>query len=352
MFIVFVPFALLTAEPKLGRYADGTPYRIDADGNEIVDQLAQLEVEKRDAEFRIQALERDLEVKELALAEVQDNEELSSSDTTRKDNVTSARVTSARPSGTPPEPHLYKDDRQGQLSQKELSQLRLDLAKSESMRKELLKTMAELKKEKQQYQKLLNTNNRAISNLRDSRDVEQQKLKDQLEERNKEQARVALLEDKLKKEQLKNATLAKKIGELNKPKEEVIGSFNLDLGNNARARYDTAVHQQPKRSYPSYTAPIENVDRSLLSQAKRYVTEIEGAIAVRDRLFKEYNDKKNRVVSFTPRGLQLSNGESYALLKRRLHRVNTTRELTQIMRGLRAIQTLLNDDIALVRRLM
>ena len=64
----------LNAGPSVGRYADGTPYRIDAEGNEIVDQLAELELEKQNSQFRIQALEKDLEEKEIALQQRRSNQ--------------------------------------------------------------------------------------------------------------------------------------------------------------------------------------------------------------------------------------------------------------------------------------
>jgi hypothetical protein len=89
----------------------------------------------------------------------------------------------------------------------------------------------------------------------------------------------------------------------------------------------------------------------MMAQAQRYISEIEGAVALRDRLYAEYNKKPGKVVSFKPRDLKATNGESFKSLRARVHRVTTQGDLTRAMGGLRSVLSLVRDDIALVQRL-
>ena len=70
-FVVVVSFpVLLSAQDTRGRLPDGRAYRTDAEGNEIVDYIAELEVLNEALNRRIQGLEGELEQKRAALERV------------------------------------------------------------------------------------------------------------------------------------------------------------------------------------------------------------------------------------------------------------------------------------------
>jgi hypothetical protein len=357
IFLILALTAPLSAESKVGRYADGTPYRIDADGSEIVDQLAELELEKQNAHFRIQALEKDLEEKENAL-----------------ENRRSSQ----------PEPRLYVAEEDRKRTE-ELAHLKQELKTAESKRLNLQNKLTEfekgkeseevliantrkkeqeievLKKQLSSYREELEKNKEVIKgHEKQSRvlgaELEKtgQELMETKESVKSEQQRILeeqqkamyALQKKLERAKFENELLSEKVKDQRNPRAESLEVYNADLS--PRARYDFA---PSVRSVRPNVEPKPKLDQGMMAQAQRYIAEIEGGMALRDRLFSEYNKKPGRVVSFKPRDLKATSGESFASLRARVHRVTTQGELTRAMGGLRSVLSLVRDDIALVQRL-
>lgn len=357
IFLALVLTPPLSADPTVGRYADGTPYRIDADGNEIVDQLAELELEKQNAQFRIQALEKDLEEKENALRNL--------------------------PS-TQPEPHLYAVG-EGAKVTNELVQLKQELEAAESDRINLQNKLKKLERQKESEEVLVaNTRkkekeiqalNMQLSSYRE--ELEKNKgviqgyekrsmvLGAELEKTGQEliktkesiksqqqrileeqQKAMYALQKKLERAKFENELLSEKVKDQRIPRIEFVEVSKEDFA--PRARYSFESHG---RAVPPYVEPKPKLDQAMLAQAQRSIAEIEGATALRDRLFSEYNKKPERVVSFKPRDLKAASGESFASLRARVHRVANQGDLTRAMGGLRSVLSLVRDDIALVQRL-
>jgi hypothetical protein len=59
-----------SASSELGKLPDGRAYRVDAEGNQLVDHIAELEVEKADLAKQVEALSNDIEHKEKLLEQV------------------------------------------------------------------------------------------------------------------------------------------------------------------------------------------------------------------------------------------------------------------------------------------
>jgi hypothetical protein len=347
----------LSAEPKVGRYADGTPYRIDNDGNEIVDQLAELELEKQNAQFRIQALERDLEEKENALQNGHSNQ---------------------------PEPKLYGAE-EDEKRVTELAKLKQELRAAESEKQDLKNKLTRIEKGKESEEILLATSERKEKEIRALKDQlasyeqELEKSREALKGHEKrsillgaelektgqeltrtkesvkteqqrmleeQQKAMYALKKKLERAKFENELLAEKVKNQTNPRIGSNEAYNGEIS--PRARYDFA---SSARSVKPKIESKPKLDPGMVAQAQRYITEIEGAVALRDRLFSEYNNKPGKVVSFRPRDLKATTGESFANLRARVHRVTTQGELTRAMGGLRSVLSLVRDDIALVQRL-
>lgn len=347
----------LSAEPKVGRYADGTPYRIDDDGNEIVDQLAELELEKQNAQFRIQALEKDLEEKEIALQNRRSNQ---------------------------PEPKLFVAE-ENERSEGELEQLKQELKTAESEKQHLKSKLNKFEQEKESEEVLIvstQKKEKEIQALKNQLASYEQELKEhkeaikghekqsrllgaELEKTGQElvktkesvkseqqrmleeqQKATYALQKKLERAKFENELLAEKIKNQTSQRAEPSEAYNGDFS--PRARYDFASVARPMK--PRIESKPK-LDSGMVAQAQRYISEIEAAVALRDRLFSEYNSKPGKVVSFKPRDLKATSGESFASLQSRVHRVTTQGDLTRAMGGLRSVLSLVRDDIALVQRL-
>jgi len=377
----------LNAGPSVGRYADGTPYRIDAEGNEIVDQLAELELEKQNSQFRIQALEKDLEEKEIALQQRRSNQpepqlygeektasaavsvaavaaaaETARNSTRLKKDLEAAesarlqlqRKLKALESETVPEQQFIANSRRKEL---EIGQLKDKLAlyskeleknkevikgqqrKSEVLNEELEKSKESVKGQQRKSEVL----GEEFEKSKESVKSEQQRILDQ------QQKVMYALQKNLERAKFENGVLSKKVQtqKILEAKQAQTHDVNFEP---IKARYNFSSALKTE-SIRGDSEPKPKLDHGMLAQAQRYVTEIDGSMALRDRLFTEYNKKPELVVSFKPRELKAPNGESLATLRTKLHRVTTQGDLTRAMSGLRSILMLVKDDIALVKRL-
>ena len=92
-FLIFVSLCMLTpsyqadAESRFGTLGDGTPYRIDAEGNQVIDRLAYLESRNRTLERQIEALENDLIQKESLLLQCSQGKQIAFQKNTIKETT-------------------------------------------------------------------------------------------------------------------------------------------------------------------------------------------------------------------------------------------------------------------------
>ena len=389
-------------QEKLGRLSDGRAYRVDSEGNELVDHIAELELQKKDAEFRIRALERDLKVKERQLATVKNSPRREEPQFFEDPQGTSA-------SCTPVERELRvvkaafeksKRDREGlraklatfegnEISlQKEKIALKdtLNEASKESseIRGELSATEARLSKAKGQFSRVSDelkecksssTSYRAKFNRVESA-LERARLdlrssmaqykeakalhqdcNAKLQTTNEAKAQTVQMEEELLARDSRIRILEKRLKLAENTVEEAklsrakltkrLAEAETQLEREKRTEVVRARYQPP--------APVKMRKDPYFdqykAQAAKYIRDIDRGKGIRSQLFSDYNSKQQKSVSFRLSDLRTNSGYEYSSVKSNVSRARSSRELKVAVEQLKAIHRRLLDDIGLLKRL-
>jgi chromosome segregation ATPase len=353
-FVFFNVTTLQAEEEQVGRLSDGRAYRVDQEGNEIVDYIAELELSKDALQRQIYGLEGELKEKNRLL---------------ESRNIASASGRSEI---------LEKDLKSGVIKtiQQDCSSV-VDkaLASSNQRNDELNREVATYQAKLQNYQireASSDDNNQQLSKLEGqladalANSSECQGRYEKLKVTSQEEIEGAKREIENVQGDLSNevSQLRGKLIEANhreKEKEEEIGTLKLRLVENERrinsiSQQNSAilaranVEGQPNKQ-PTVSDARKQALEILRNRVNVRLNSVRSSLALRDSLYSKYRassralriDLKKAVSS---RGLELRD------IQERLRKVTSIVELSTLSRDLTEIETRVREDIALLERLL
>jgi chromosome segregation ATPase len=377
--LVSAPLVGWSEPENLGRLPDGRAYRVDSEGSQLVDHIAELELQKRDADFRIRALEADLKEKENQIG-----------------SLLSSRQRE--------EPRFFEDDSVADCSEldRELRVVKTAFAKSKQARQMLEERLAKfegreisLKKEVDGYGQQVSTYEDLLGNCKQSTNelkISSAELKKQtqdfqdkiqgLEEQNSKleeqtlsyQTKLAATQEALRKQdsfrsrqtaleeeiqtkdsrikfleaqltQSENTLEEVKISQASLSKRLASAETKLEEARRAsevvRARYQPPVAKIVKKD-PNF--------EQFKAQAAKYIRDIERDRGLRAQLYSDYNSQAQKSVSFGLSDVRTSSGYDYPTVRSNVSRAETTGQLRVAIEQLKILRKILQDDINLLKR--
>ncbi|MEZ4754396.1 MAG: hypothetical protein R3A13_08830 [Bdellovibrionota bacterium] len=291
------------AESTRGRLPDGRAYRIDAAGNELVDYIAELEVNNDALKQRVINLEDELNEKNSAIERLKTTGSLDPEIQER--SLISSKTQQVTQQADQDQLAATKDIEAQLISVKELNQ-RLSLHNQQLF--EELNVLAE--------------NNKKL--MTEKAQVVDFKLDAEVSAKQTKAAQQEL--EQLKKE----LALVKK-------ENSVLGSKLIKL---------TTVSQQssqPKASLKSQPS-VGN------SSLNKEINQIELMIQQRDSLFNAYKNTNSKI-AFTPQQAISKRGMSLKAIKYRIKSPVSVGEISRLTKDLSDIRLKIKDDLALIKRL-
>lgn len=335
LFIVIIMSTSVHADSGRGRMADGRAYRTDAEGNQIVDYIAELELEVAHLKQRVTGLEIEVEQRDQAIARVKSGGSLDAQTLKEKDLLTGKVKTTGSKSGA-------GEDIQTLQARLAALQSQADACTSEQQAQQ--KTISSLQ---QQNAKLSrqdsdrdSVDTGAFQALEVKKNVEQARLKE----------KIASLE----------SVLTQKEEELSEKAEEIrsldvrLQKAELELKERESAPetppYARVVQQQ--RSIPSSsTGGRDSALQAFKGSIKKDMVKIQRMIDERNRLFIIYRQRNGGKLSFSPKKAVSSNGRSLPQITRLLDSAQSTSEVSALQRDVREIGTFIKNDLAFIKRM-
>jgi predicted metal-binding transcription factor (methanogenesis marker protein 9) len=299
---------ILRAENQVGRLPDGKAFRVDEQGTEVVDHLAELELQNQTLQTQLQALENDLTAKEETIAR------LSKDVTTPQLPVIVNKV--AKP-----------------------TEIKVKTTKPDISKKELAKLEKQLYEIQVREAKIKNDSANALAEL-------QSRLLSSRSEYNKIREQKQQLEAKVT--QCNQALSAKNIVPKTTFKTSLMPPSNsVVFGDTRSPEYRSRMRSIATTTNTSYVRPISTERNNALI----LVNKVNARITERNNLYRIFLAKKDRTVSFSPNIPRTKQGESVAVLKSRILNSESTEDIKEISVQLQFIESMMNQDIRLIERL-
>ncbi|MCB9030693.1 MAG: hypothetical protein H6619_06535 [Deltaproteobacteria bacterium] len=306
---LFLPLAIYAQSPEKGSLVDGTPFRVDAEGTQIIDYVAQLEQSVDHLKDRVYALEMDLESRQLTI------DKLKSGKYECNDEI-KARPIIAEKSLIDPE--VLKSKEYAALEGEVLrlnDDLRLREQRISELEKQLLATAPDLA---------------TPFNEADSTDPQDEllTLDAQIAKRKQE---LALVEDKI--QQVAKSGLSKE--ELQRRVQQSIKAQQMR-------------DQERRAAFASKRLrAFENARETLQDDLKR----LNPMVKEREALYAEYQKVSSSGVKFELSALETERGNSIASLSKKLSSIASPAELAFYKQEISQLRSKLREDIALIKRL-
>ncbi|NMC63997.1 MAG: hypothetical protein GYA55_12610 [SAR324 cluster bacterium] len=377
LFSLIFAYALFAQaeNPKLGRTESGKAFRIDSEGNKVVDYIADLESNVEGLQRQVQGLEDELREKVRIIENLQEGR--SGQDRiVEKDLVDN----SARFADTNFAQSRQIEQASDAASNSAKSQLNFECERTDAIRRAEIASL-------QDKIKLLEDENSSLSSrlkdpsttamLNSRFDMDSQEGDDNRRNLDNSKAQILSLEDEIRMtderiSQLKDelevkrqeyALLEKEIDSLNKTENFVLKSEDNAVneakrGTSEGKSFDSRASLKPdflttnKYSYPS-KAESDRLQalESLKGSVSTEFNQVKSIISKRDNMLKDYKSQHKTSVAFNPSKPCSSNGDNLRSLHSRLERAQSIDDLSNVKKSLREIETKMNDDIALMQRL-
>lgn len=313
------------AEPERGRLPDGRAYRTTSDGSEVVDYIAELEVSVDSLKRRINGLEYELEASQKKV------ERLTKSGGRDSGFAERDLVASKSPETSFPERLDPATGAELQACRESLNQLKQKMevafversrvsATHESGQEDLASRVALLE------QQLADARG-VETQLRDDLAIQQQSV-------NTLTTQLSVQREKAQKNTQSRSAVESELAEQQNVSERASLSSKV-----------MALQQSP--GVPALRA-IDILRKDLLSEVKS----VESLVTTRDKLFSAYHESKKPALAIKAQTAQSQRGFSLSRISQALRSADSMNELTRWRRDLREIERKMNDDVALIRRMM
>lgn len=387
------------AKPKAGRLASGKAYRVDADGFQLVDELAELEVANHDLQRQLKALENELVEKNRQIEDIRKGKNIekvsavSESDLLKSAAPRAQAIPAAKVVSPSREIELTREIEklQRQIKSIEVANWNIEAEKqaAQSLMEQVAKQQVEIKSKNDQIANLqskiidqqaagvlkeqiakqqveLQSKNDQLallqSKLNDqqvqlskssgvAQELDQQrnvtaKVSQELDALRKQLRDYAAMEKAYKEEQAKFASLA---ADHQKVMEQYAGKKSASEKQLAAVKPEAAVSYQRASLAPAPTAssPIQAVDSKNISNQ---LAMIQNLISNRKHLLDSHKARGGGV-SVTVQPLVAKNGQSLDQLRSLAARLGSQEEAIAVSKSIAEISAKLNEDIALLTRL-
>lgn len=348
LFILAVTF-LAEAESDRGRLADGRAFRTDAEGNQLVDYIAELELSVDELQQRVRGLENELERRTHQLSR------LESGDTSSQGLIERDLMNGSKGSAQP-------DDvaSSGNIARVEPRFSTPTVLPEHERELELLKTRLSLaEKEYHEARKGCEQKVLALKKVLSEKGQEEAKLFAELKEAKENIVKVSTLpvarqvtEDSGTRSSLKPDFAAAEPVSVSASKSEpvvkTVSRKDSSL-NDMNARLLAAKQKAHEEEQARRRAELEAL-KSVKSSLQTELNKLHATVITRNRLFEEYN-KKGAPLKLTPTAIVSERGNSLKTLREGLNTVSSPKRLSSIRSEIREMNSLVQKDIALVRRL-
>lgn len=379
---------------KRGVLADGTPFRTDAEGNQIIDYIAELEHSVDSLNRRVHGLEVEVEAKQGVIERLQARAGLDESvaSTSRhadsriveRDLVdsSSARVAfggSQEGSHSAPAAEIPKvEEETTQVTKISLNNVKLQEVQAENRTlisaKETLQRRAEVvESERQKIQSQLASDRTRYETELDERNQRIHELEQLLSAKNQDFAKKENEIAQLRKVRLTEGSNS--VGIIQSPSvaEPVAPRVDVERitmpSTQVREPIAPEVSKKPiaderpvEKDWRSFVKPSEE-PRASMSQARLRALEttksmmrteinnLRGIIAARDSLYERYKDHPSPNVQFTLSKLVSKRGMTLDDVAERLPEASTISVVSELKRDVAEIRRIAQDDSALIKRL-
>lgn len=323
------------ASGQRGRLPDGRAYRLDGQGMRLIDQMAELEVTVDDLKRQVIALENELEEKNRQLERVSGGKALG------KTSVEETNLTS------PPRSKVTANLKEPPDCNELVSSLYLKVSQLESQ----LKATASLAQSPQ------------VSPVLNSKDCDYDSPENPLwgqvtrlqTELMKNPSPEQLLREKQRSEELetKLADLSQRLEEVEKEKSAIEKSKSQSLAKMSPEVSKNTVGEK-KSSKQLESEPSKASTSEIASAKKEFAQSIK---VVQDKILKRKDlfdslAKRGSSVRVQLQPLAAKNGTSLDALRRQIASLQTEQQIEQTRKALKEIDSLLDDDIAVLSRLL
>lgn len=377
--LVSAPVAVWSEPESLGRLPDGRAYRVDSEGSQLVDHIAELELQKRDADFRIRALEADLKEKESQISSLissrqreeprffDENSAADCSELDRELRVVKTAFAKSKQARQVLEERLAKFEGKEIALKKEVDGYGQQVSEYEDLlgsckdsAKELKISSAELKQQTQSFKDRIQFLEEQNNKLQEQGVESRAKLVAAQEALRKQEgfhARQAALEGEVQARESRIKLLEAQLAQSENNLEEVkISQVNLSK---RLAAADAKLEEARRASEvvrARYQPPVAKVVRKdsnfdqFKAQAAKYIRDIERDRGLRAQLYSEYNSQPQKSVSFRLSDLRTSSGYDYSTVRSNVSRAENSSQLRVGIEQLKILRKILQDDINLLKR--
>lgn len=330
---------------KRGRYADGRAFRVDNQGFEIADRVAELEVTIDELNQQILTLESRLDggaVSKLPAATAK------ASPAFREESID---IIKAQPVARPDKQALELRDRRIRELQKKLSLAEQQIQQKQNQLLETQSQVAETEYAKQSSVDELERIKQSQSALLRSKTEELKSLEHDLSIARKEKSEIAnhssQLQSRLRELEAENASLKEKLARpvalASIEKTKARGSFRQSL---KRPATKAASTREVKRDSVTLARTKKSL-RQTVGRIHRLIGERKSALS-RARASKA---SKKGTIKVSPRPLLTRRGVSFDKLKVRIAKLTENSNVEKIRRELSELEVLLREDITLAKRI-
>lgn len=354
------------AQAPVGRLADGRPYRVDEQGMRLSDYIAEIEVTNEELRQQVTGLEDEVAETNRKL-NATGNSNCLANNTVKENNTacnyqsptnpyyTKVKELEAELVSKPTQEQLSLLSKQSDISSLELSKLKSanDLQKEQlgNLKKQL---QASLSDKEGLYQDLINKN----------RDAEENYSKVNNDNLELKQKISSLEKEMVTNNSLKN-TLQGKNEEIAKLEKEIATNNSLknllEEKNDEIAKLKTAINSQNQRAalvYPETTKAVlasePATDKTIVSyksELRGQLQKIQNLILQRKNSLDNLKNRKSGIlVSIQP--LVASSGLSLDKIRLAVDNLSREEDVTDIKSGLSEISKILNEDLAVINRLL
>lgn len=319
------------AEPERGRMADGRAYRVDSEGNQLVDYIAELELSVDGLNRRVQGLEDEVIAKQQIIDRL-------SSGQPAESRLVEKDIVESRPAKA--DSFALTDDSAERIALAEKTTRELDAQKRscEVQAAELKSQLASLQSRQQgDYSEA----QARISETRALVDSERQSCEARIE---KSSEKIALLEESIR---VRDGQIENMEADLKQVRSQ---SESLRRESEMRARMMPSVQTAgTSHSAPASPAKMRALD-TIRGSINTELNQIGTLLQTRDRLVAQYGTKTG-TLSFKPSRAVSASGLSVDQIRVRVSSAASVSDLSQLRYETSQIKNRIQEDIALIKRM-
>lgn len=344
--LAFAPLSY--ADDERGRLADGRAYRTDNEGNQLVDYIAELELNIDTLNNQVRALEGDIEAKASLIEKLQRRE--------------------------PPRPleekTLVKTSDEVQQCRSEIKRLRDEQGSNQNQRVECDERMKEMKASIAKLNQEIEGRERKISLLETSFDGNKREKEHALSQcrREKEETSRVIAEKDRRIESLQGKLISVdlEMQSVSREKERLVTvvereskrhdaetrrlTAELKRAQEEAGRKESVVQAslRPDFARPDFDTRAKAIDL-IKGKTSNDLTTLRDMIKKRDELFTKVNSS-NGSVKFTPTKAVTQDNQGLSTLEQRVAQARTVRELSLAMKDIETIRHKIADDLGVISR--